>query len=46
MAAKRFGKMLGIDPWLINPMFSQVGGLNFAEDTGVLTVFVDSAPQG
>ena len=33
--AKRFGKMLGIDPWLINPMFSQVGGLNFAEDTGV-----------
>jgi hypothetical protein len=32
--AKRFGKMLGIDPWLINPMFSQCGGLDFAEDTG------------
>jgi glutamate--cysteine ligase len=32
--AKRFGKMLGIDPWLINPMFSQCGEVNFAEGTG------------
>jgi len=32
--AKRFGKMLGIDPWLINPMFSHCGEVNFAEGTG------------
>ena len=33
--AKRFGKMLGIDPWLINPMFNQCGEVNFAEGTGL-----------
>lgn len=33
--AKRFGKMLGIDPWLINPMFNQCGEVNFAEGTGM-----------
>ena len=33
--AKRFGKLLGIDPWLINPMFSQCGDVNFAEGTGM-----------
>ena len=33
--AKRFGKMLGIDPWLINPMFSQCGDVDFAEDKGM-----------
>jgi glutamate--cysteine ligase len=33
--AKRFGKMLGIDPWLINPMFSQCGEVDFAEDKGM-----------
>ena len=33
--AKRFGKMLGIDPWLINPMFNQFGEVNFAEGTGM-----------
>ena len=32
--SKRFGKMLGIDPWLINPMFSQCGQVNFNEGTG------------
>ncbi len=32
---KRFGKMLGIDPWLINPMFNQCGEVNFAEGTGM-----------
>ena len=32
--AKRFGKMLGIDPWLINPMFSQCGEVNFSEGAG------------
>ena len=29
---KRFAKLLGIDPWLINPMFSSCGAL--AADTG------------
>ena len=33
--AKRFGKMLGIDPWLINPMFNQCGEVSFAEGTGM-----------
>ncbi len=33
--AKRFGKMLGIDPWLINPMYNQCGQVNFAEGTGM-----------
>jgi glutamate--cysteine ligase len=33
--AKRFGKMLGIDPWLINPMFTQCGEVSFSEGTGV-----------
>ena len=42
--AKRFGKMLGIDPWLINPMFNQCGEVNFAEGTGFecLTANVDA----
>jgi glutamate--cysteine ligase len=33
--AKRFGKLLGIDPWLINPMFSQCGDVNFSEGLGI-----------
>ncbi len=33
--SKRFGKLLGIDPWLINPMFAQCEGVSFAEDTGM-----------
>jgi glutamate--cysteine ligase len=33
--SKRFGKLLGIDPWLINPMFNQCGEVNFAEGTGM-----------
>ncbi len=42
--AKRFGKLLGIDPWLINPMFNQCGEVNFAEGTGMecLTSNVDA----
>jgi glutamate--cysteine ligase len=32
--AKRFGKTLGIDPWLINPMFEQCGEVDFHEGTG------------
>jgi glutamate--cysteine ligase len=27
--------LLGIDPWLINPMFTQCGDVNFAEGTGM-----------
>jgi len=33
--SKRFGKLLGIDPWLINPMFATCGEVNFAEGTGM-----------
>lgn len=33
--AKRFGKMLGIDPWLINPMFNRCGELDFAQAQGL-----------
>ena len=42
--SKRFGKLLGIDPWLINPMFASCGEVNFAEGTGMdcLTSNVDT----
>ena len=42
--SKRFGKLLGIDPWLINPMFNMCGEVNFAEGAGMdcLTTNVDS----
>ncbi len=42
--SKRFGKLLGIDPWLINPMYNQCGEVNFAEGTGMecLTSNVDA----
>ena len=42
--SKRFGKLLGIDPWLINPMFAHCGEVNFAEGTGMdcLTSNVDA----
>jgi glutamate--cysteine ligase len=33
--AKRFGKLLGIDPWLINPMFNRCGELDFARQEGM-----------
>jgi len=33
--AKRFGKLLGIDPWLINPLFNRCGEVNFNESTGM-----------
>jgi glutamate--cysteine ligase len=33
--AKRFGKLLGMDPWLINPMFAKCGEVNFAEELGM-----------
>ena len=42
--AKRFGKLLGIDPWLINPMFNKCGEVNFADGSGMdcLTSNVDA----
>jgi glutamate--cysteine ligase len=42
--SKRFGKLLGIDPWLINPMFAQCGEVNLAEGVGMdcLTTNVDA----
>ncbi|OOG54846.1 glutamate--cysteine ligase [Polaromonas sp. C04] len=33
--SKRFGKLLGIDPWLINPMFGKCGEVNFAQGPGM-----------
>ena len=33
--AKRFGKLLGIDPWLINPIFAKAEGVDFAEGVGM-----------
>ncbi len=32
--AKRFSKMLGIDPWLLNPFFSKCSHVNFSEHEG------------
>jgi glutamate--cysteine ligase len=42
--SKRFGKLLGIDPWLINPLFAQCEGVDFAEGLGLecLTTHVDA----
>lgn len=42
--SKRFGKLLGIDPWLINPMFNKCGQLDFQEEAGLecLTTNVDA----
>ncbi len=33
--SKRFGKLLGVDPWLINPMFGQCGRVDLSQDTGL-----------
>jgi glutamate--cysteine ligase len=32
--AEDFGKLVGIDPWFVNPVFSQCGKVNFAEQEG------------
>jgi glutamate--cysteine ligase len=32
--AKKFAKLLGMDPWLINPMFAKCGEVNFTENVG------------
>ncbi|HEY1394259.1 MAG TPA: glutamate--cysteine ligase, partial [Methylibium sp.] len=33
--AKKFAKLLGMDPWLINPMFAQCGEVDFTEGGGL-----------
>ena len=33
--SKRFGKMLGIDPWLIHPLFNKCGELDFQKKEGM-----------
>ncbi|WP_311223453.1 MULTISPECIES: glutamate--cysteine ligase [unclassified Acidovorax] len=33
--SKRFGKLLGIDPWLINPLFSRCDNVDFNEEPGL-----------
>ena len=42
--AKRFGKLIGVDPWLINPMFTHCGTVNVATGEGFenLTTQVDA----
>jgi len=42
--SKRFGKLLGIDPWLINPMYAKAADVSFATGQGidVLTSHVDA----
>jgi len=32
--AKKFAKLLGMDPWLINPMYARCGEINFSEGAG------------
>lgn len=32
--AEEFAKLVGIDPWVVNPYFSQCGKVNFAEKEG------------
>ena len=32
--AKKFAKLLGMDPWLINPMYARCGEVNFSDGTG------------
>jgi glutamate--cysteine ligase len=33
--AKKFGKLIDIDPWMVNPLHSKVGDVNFQEDIGM-----------
>jgi glutamate--cysteine ligase len=32
--AEDFGALVGLDPWVVNPAFSQCGKVNFAEKEG------------
>jgi glutamate--cysteine ligase len=36
--AKKFSKLLGMDPWLINPMFAQCGHVDFKQSDGLQCV--------
>lgn len=36
--AKKFAKLLGMDPWLINPMYAQCGEVSFEEPGGLACV--------
>ena len=36
--AKRFGKLIGVDPWLINPMFEKCGEIDLDTTAGVATL--------
>jgi glutamate--cysteine ligase len=42
--SKRFGKLIGVDPWLINPLFDKCGGLdcNTAGGKEMLTAHVET----
>jgi glutamate--cysteine ligase len=33
--AKKFGKLIDIDPWLVNPLHAKCGEVNFQEDLGM-----------
>ena len=33
--AKRFGKLIGVDPWLINPMFNKCGETDLSSSAGM-----------
>ncbi|RID97774.1 glutamate--cysteine ligase [Simplicispira hankyongi] len=33
--SKRFGKVLGIDPWLINPLFGKCSDVDYSTETGL-----------
>jgi len=32
--AKKFAKLLGMDPWLVNPMYARCGEVNFSDGAG------------
>ncbi len=32
--AKKFAKLIGVDPWMLNPYFGKCGEINFQEQTG------------
>ncbi len=36
--AKKFAKLLGMDPWLIHPMFARCGEVDFADSAGLACV--------
>ena len=42
--AKRFGKLVGVDHWLVTPMYDKVGTIDFASEAGLqkLTGHVDA----